>query len=252
MGSGHGTRGHARPGSRPARRDARLRKSRQQLLSFLLRHGRVHSGKAWTRTHRHWLTTLRFDHPAQRIVFQDYMHAVQDAEKRRDALTGQIRELIPEWSMAPVVTALQALRGMAMVTAVTLGRRSRGSHPIRQPARSDVASGAGALRALERRNDPSRRHHQDREFRGAPGHGGGRLDLSIAGTGGSHSARPARRTAYGDPQHRLESSDTALCPLSTAGCQGKPIPLVIAAIARELLGFAWAIASHVGPIEATA
>ena len=34
--------------------------------------------------------------------------------------------------------------------------------------------------------------------------------------------------------------------------RGKPIPLVIAAIARELLGFAWAIASHVGPIEATA
>src|ERR1700693_3453887 len=36
------------------------------------------------------------------------------------ALTERIRELIPEWSMAPVVTALQALRGMAMVVAVTL------------------------------------------------------------------------------------------------------------------------------------
>ena len=35
-------------------------------------------------------------------------------------MTEQIRELIPEWSMAPVVTALQALRGMAMVTAVDL------------------------------------------------------------------------------------------------------------------------------------
>ena len=75
-----------------------LRRARQQLLGFLLRHGLVHTGKAWTRTHRHWLTTLRFDHPAQRMVFQDYMHAAQDAEKRRDALTEQIRELIPEWS----------------------------------------------------------------------------------------------------------------------------------------------------------
>jgi transposase len=35
-------------------------------------------------------------------------------------LTERIRELIPEWSMAPVVMALQALRGMAMVVAVTL------------------------------------------------------------------------------------------------------------------------------------
>ncbi len=97
-----------------------LRKSRQHLLSFLLRHGRVHNGNTWTRTHRHWLTTLRFDHPAQRIVFQDYLHAVQDAEKRRSALTEQIRESLPAWSMAPVVIALQALRGMAMVTAATL------------------------------------------------------------------------------------------------------------------------------------
>jgi len=59
-------------------------------------------------------------HPAQRIVFQDYMHATQDAEKRRDALTEQIRKLIPEWSMAPVVAASPAMRGVAMVIAVTL------------------------------------------------------------------------------------------------------------------------------------
>jgi transposase len=116
-----------------------LRRARQQLLGFLLRHGLVHTGKAWTRTHRHWLTTLRFEHPAQRIVFQDYMHATQDAEKRKDTLTERIRELIPEWSMAPVVMALQALRGMAMVVAVTLvaevGDLTR------------FAPGSGALRA---------------------------------------------------------------------------------------------------------
>jgi transposase len=48
------------------------------------------------------------------------MHAAQDAEKRRDVLTEQNCELIPEWSMAPVVTALQTMRGVAMVIAVTL------------------------------------------------------------------------------------------------------------------------------------
>jgi len=63
---------------------------------------------------------VRFAHPAQQIVLQDYIHAVQDAEARLDRLTRQIEELLPNWSMAPVVTALQAMRGVALVVAVTL------------------------------------------------------------------------------------------------------------------------------------
>ena len=63
---------------------------------------------------------MRFAHPAQQIVLQDYIHAVQDAEARLDRLTRQIEELLPNWSMAPVVTALQAMRGVALVVAVTL------------------------------------------------------------------------------------------------------------------------------------
>src|SRR5262249_48387177 len=43
-------------------------------------------------------TTVRFDHPAQQIVLQDYIHAVEDAESRRDRLTRQIEELMPSWS----------------------------------------------------------------------------------------------------------------------------------------------------------
>jgi hypothetical protein len=49
-----------------------LRRKRQQLLSFLLRHGRIYSGrKHWTKMHLHWLAQQKFDHPAQQIVFQE-------------------------------------------------------------------------------------------------------------------------------------------------------------------------------------
>jgi hypothetical protein len=54
---------------------------------------------------------VRFAHPAQRIVLQDHIHAVEDAEARLDRLTRQIEELLPSSSMAPVMTALQAMRG---------------------------------------------------------------------------------------------------------------------------------------------
>jgi transposase len=98
-----------------------LGKARQHLQGFLLRHERVYRGaRAWTLAYRRWLTTVRFEHPAQQIVLQDYIHAVQDAEVRRDRLTGQIEELLPNWSMAPVVAALQAMRGIALVVAVTV------------------------------------------------------------------------------------------------------------------------------------
>jgi hypothetical protein len=55
--------------------------------------------------------TVRFDHPAQQIVLQDYIHAVEDAECRRDRLTRQIQELMPTWSMAPVAAATPGLPG---------------------------------------------------------------------------------------------------------------------------------------------
>ena len=97
-----------------------LRRARQQLSGFLLRHGRVRGGKNWTLAHRRWLATLRFEQPAQQIVLEDYIQAVEDAQARRDRLTAQIEALLPSWSMAPLVAALQAMRGMALVTAATL------------------------------------------------------------------------------------------------------------------------------------
>jgi transposase len=53
-------------------------------------------------------------------VLQDYIHAVEDAEKRIARLVEQIEQLLPHWSMAGVVKAIQAIRGVAFVNAVTI------------------------------------------------------------------------------------------------------------------------------------
>jgi transposase len=104
-----------------------LSKARQHLGGFLLRHGKIYSGvRTWTQASRRWLTTVRFDHPAQQIVLQDYIDAVSDAERRVDRLTQQITEHLPGWSMAPVATAIQAMRGVALINAVTIVAYSLG------------------------------------------------------------------------------------------------------------------------------
>lgn len=61
----------------------KLGKARQHLQGFLLRHCRVHPGKrGWTLAYRRWLTTVRFEHPAQQVVLQDYIHAVTPIPRR--------------------------------------------------------------------------------------------------------------------------------------------------------------------------
>ena len=98
-----------------------LGKARQHLQGFLLRHGRIYAGKkGWTLAYRRWLTTVRFDHPAQQLVLQDYIHAVSGRRDASRASAAQIEDLAPDWSMAPVVEALQAMRGVAFVVAATV------------------------------------------------------------------------------------------------------------------------------------
>jgi transposase len=96
-------------------------RARQHLQGFLLRHGRKHGrGTAWRMAYRRWLSTLAFEHPAQQIAFQDYTDAVMDAERRLKRVEEQISGLLPEWNLRPVVDALQAMRGIALINAVVL------------------------------------------------------------------------------------------------------------------------------------
>ncbi len=97
-----------------------VRKKRQQLLSFLLRHGRIFSGrKHWSLAHRRWLAEQKFEHPAQQIVFQDAIDAIEDGAARLRRLEEQLLAIAPSWSMAPVVAAYQAMRGVSFIVAVT-------------------------------------------------------------------------------------------------------------------------------------
>jgi transposase len=110
-----------------------LRRARQQLSGFLLRQGCHYGRPAWTKLHRRWLAGLKFEQAVHHIVLEDYIAAVEAAEARRDRLTAQIEAMLPDWTLAPVVAALQTMRGMALVNAATLiaelGDLSRFANP---------------------------------------------------------------------------------------------------------------------------
>jgi len=101
---------------------------------MLLRHGHHYNGKSsWTAAHERHLTRVRFEHPAQQIVFDEYRLAVRDASERIERLTQSLREQCEGWRMRDVVKALMCLRGFAYVAAITLlaelGDLNRFDHP---------------------------------------------------------------------------------------------------------------------------
>jgi transposase len=98
-----------------------IRRKRQAISSMMLRQGRTSPGKkTWGARHTQWLQAQRFDHLAQHLVLQELLLAVRHAHERRERIEAAIAELLPQWSLAPVVEALQALRGINLVTAVTV------------------------------------------------------------------------------------------------------------------------------------
>ena len=97
------------------------RQAKQRLLAFLLRHGRSYYCKSkWTQAHYRWLEGMKFIHPVQQIVFQEYVDTVKAMNKRVDALATQIHIAASESVFWPVVQGLMALRGVNLLTATTI------------------------------------------------------------------------------------------------------------------------------------
>lgn len=106
-----------------ARDDAKCaeRVARHQLSKFLLRHDRRWEGSTWTRRHLDWIRGQKFEFPAQQRVLEDYLKTVEDLAERVGRLTVAMAELVQETALAPLVKALQAFRGISIVSAVTIG-----------------------------------------------------------------------------------------------------------------------------------
>ena len=191
-----------------------LRQARQQLSGFLLRHGRHYHRPAWTLMHRRWMAGLRFEQAAHHIVLEDCIAAVEAATARRDRLEAHIEAALPDWSLAPVVRALQALRGMALVAAATLVAELGDITRFDNPRQLMALSRLGSVRALQRRHAPPRRHHESREWRGAANAGRGCLELSVPGTHQPRATAAAGGSGQADPRHRVEGAGTAVSAIS--------------------------------------
>jgi transposase len=105
-----------------AREDARgdLMRARHRLSKLLLRHGLVYDATAWTQAHNAWLRRQRFTSGPLALVFDEYYGRVLQAKTRRDALDEAIAELAATAPFADIVGRLVCLRGVSTLTAFAL------------------------------------------------------------------------------------------------------------------------------------
>lgn len=199
------------------------RHARQRLGAFLLRHGKKYSGKsAWTQAHFRWMEGLKFEHLSQ-----------------------QMRIMLENWTLGEVVTALMALRGISLVTAMTVVAE------LGDISRFESARQVMAYLGLV----PSEHSSGGKQRRGG-----------ITKIGNGHVLRvlveaawcyrfPARKTAVlerraektsGEVQTIAWKAQTRLCMRYRHLLNNGKRPVeVSAAIARELSGFIWAIVCEV-------
>jgi transposase len=97
-----------------------LKAAKYRLKAFLLRQDIRYEGRAsWSALHLRWLARVVCATPAQQIVFQEYLRAINESTERVARLDQQLRELTPGWWLAPLIDAVQALRGVQFTTAIT-------------------------------------------------------------------------------------------------------------------------------------
>lgn len=221
-------------------------RARHHLAKFLLRHevkAPSHLKKKWTKIYHKWLNTLKFDNTALEIVFQEYLHTLDEIEQRLERLEKAIHTEAMGSEHAPVIEALQTLRGVKEITAVTL------------------VVEVGTFK----------RFASARDFMGYTGlipseysSGGTRYQGKITKTGNSHVRRVLVESAWsyrhkpnisGDIKKRQQGQDATVQRIAwkaqtrlhskyaRMAAKGKPHGKIIAAVARELAGFIWAIAT---------
>lgn len=98
----------------------RLR-AHHRLIKFLLRLGRVYrDGKSWSNAHRAWLRSQSFDHTSARLTYEAYVRGLEEAEARLAVLEQQVLDLAEDRRYATAVRYLRSLRGIDTLGALTL------------------------------------------------------------------------------------------------------------------------------------
>lgn len=224
---------------------------RHRLGKFLLRHGKrpVDAGQAWTQKYLNWVRIhARFDQPALEATVAHYLHEVEHVAERivqlEKAIDEAVKQAAPE--VRAVIEALQALRGVAQTTAATvvceLGSLTRFPGPSQLMGYSglvprEYSSGKCIQRGAITKTGNAHLRRVLVESAWTYQHRPNVQGRVLRRQKSLELSEEARQIAW-KAQQRLHKRFTAMA------ARGKERGKIVTALARELLGFMWAIAVH--------
>jgi transposase len=196
-----------------------LRTKRQHVSAFLLRLGRPYpegkktwTKKTWTKAHLSWIAGQKLEHPQQRLVLEEMMLAIRQAQERLARLEQAIAAAVPEWSLAPVVTALMAMRGMDMISATTLLAEIGDLSRFRTP--SELMAYLGLVPSEDSTGDAVKRGPITKAGNRRAHAGGVLMELSASAAGRTSQATEGRCGAASGSRDCLEGAVPAVPALS--------------------------------------
>jgi transposase len=229
--------------AREAVKEDELR-AKHRLTKFLLRHDirpPQEVGKNWSYKYRQWIQTLKFTHSSSKVVFREYLHHLYEIQERLKRLEEEIKVQSTESVHAPMIQALQSLRGVALITATSLVAEIGSFKRFRSPKQLMAYTGlvpsessSGDIRKQGKITKTGNRHvrrlliESSWSYRHQPAVKG-RLKQRLDGQPGAIQAISWKA------QNRLHKKYFKLL------ARGKASGNAITAVARELSGFIWAI-----------
>lgn len=230
-----------------------LRSGRNQLKAFLLRNGyRYTETTAWGQGHMRYLRELVLPHAAMKVVLEEYVQCIDAAAERIERLEVQMKALLEEWHMRPVVLALMGLRGYqtvaAMITVSEIGDIHRFAHPRQLMAYLGLVpseSSSGGSRAQGSITKCGNGHLRwifnecAQHYRLPPKVS---RELSLRQEGISKAHRQKVRELSWRCQNRLHERGRKLA------ARGKTRQKVQIALARELVAFVWEVMRITTPL----
>jgi len=231
-----------------AREDAKkdLLSARHRLGKMVLRYGlQFLETKNWTVKHRAWLKGLRFDEPYAQQVFDNYLLAIEQIEERLKMLEAHIEEAAADDAYAEQVGWLCCLRGIGTVTAMTILAELHDFRRFAHPR--DLMAYLGLV--------PSEYSSGGHTKRGSiTKAGNSHVRRVLVEAAWNYRHRPAvsallRKRRAGQPAAVIAIADRAQHRLYKRYYRlkeghRKPHNVVTVAIARELVGFIWAVLHH--------
>ena len=229
-----------------------LHRLRQRVRTFLLRQGSAEPTKTkrWSAAWRVWLAGVSLGQPAHQMVLDDLRDAIGATEARVTRLTAAVEAQATAGPFAELIRALTSLRGVGVVTAVTLVAE------LGDPGRFDSPRQLMAFAGLV----PSEHSSGGREQRGRITKTGNAHVRYVAVEAAWHCRRkPHLSRALARRQRGQSAALTTIAWTAQVRLhdryvhlvvKGKPKPKAAVAVARELLGFVWAIARQVAAEQA--